>query len=135
VALLTAAILSGSARAEDVSGRDRMLCTVQQVNQCAPFVECDTASPLDWGVPDFVVIDVAAKTLSTTASSERPRRSPVRHLERQDGQVFLQGVENGRAFTIVVVEATGELSAAVSKADLNLSIYGVCTPLPVEPPR
>jgi hypothetical protein len=134
LAAATALIATGPAAAEGVGGIDRMLCTVQQVSICAPFADCMPGSPLDWDLPDFVVIDVAAKTLSTTAASERPRASAVRHLERDHGHLFLQGVENKRAFSIVIVEETGELSAAVSMADLNLSIYGVCTPMPVERP-
>lgn len=109
-----------------------MLCTVQQVTVCAPFAECSMESPLDWSLPDFIVVDLAAKSLSTTGATERPRASPISHLLRLEGHLFLQGVENKRAFSIVIAEETGELSAAVSTPDVNVSIYGICTPLPIQ---
>jgi hypothetical protein len=136
VALALVAVLVAVApvAAERVSGADRLLCAAQQVTVCTPFAECSTGPSVDVDLPDFVVVDIAAKTLSTTAANERPRASPVRYLEREDGHIFLQGLENQRAFSIVVVEETGELSAAVSTTDLNISVYGVCTPLPAEKP-
>lgn len=122
------------ASAESVSGAERMLCTVQEVAVCPPQAECAAGSPLDWNVPDFIVVDVAAKRLSTTASNERPRATTASHLERDQGVLFLQGVENSRAYSIVIDEATGELSAAVSAPAANISVYGVCTSLPITPP-
>lgn len=135
VTVIAALAAAGPAAAESVSGIDRMLCATQQVTLCAPFAECEAVSPLDWEVPTFVVVDVAARMLSTTTGAPgRPRLTPVRHLERIEGELFLQGVENKRAFSIIVVEETGEMTAVISTADLNLSINGVCTPLPVEKP-
>jgi hypothetical protein len=134
VTLVVALAAAGPAAAESVSGIDRMLCAAQQVTLCAPFAECEAAAPLDWEVPTFVVVDLATKMLSTTGAAGRPRLSPVRYLERIEGELFLQGVENKRAFSVIVVEETGEMTAVISTADLNLLINGVCTPLPVEKP-
>jgi hypothetical protein len=126
---------AGAIYAEPVAGRDRMLCTAQQVSFCAPFEECRSGSPVDWNLPDFVVVDVAAKMLSTTASNEKPRASAIPHLQRDQGALYLQGMENGRAFTIMIVEESGDMSATVSTPNANISIYGVCTPLPVASPK
>jgi hypothetical protein len=126
---------SGPTFAEPVAGSDRMLCTAQQVSVCAPFEECRSGSPVDWNLPDFVVVDVAAKMLSTTPSNERPRASAIPHLQREQGVLYLQGMENGRAFTIVIVEESGDMSATVSTPNANISVYGACTPLPAEPPK
>jgi hypothetical protein len=44
----------------------------------------------------------------------------------------MQGVENGRAFSFVVDEKHGALSAAVAVQEAGCSIngFGWCTPLP-----
>jgi hypothetical protein len=71
--------------AEPVAGSDSMLCTAQQISVCAPFEECRSGLPVEWNLPDFVVVDVAAKTLSTTAANQRPRASTIPHLQRDQG--------------------------------------------------
>jgi hypothetical protein len=122
------------AAGEKVTGSDRMLCTAQQVSVCAPFEECRSGSAVDWNLPDFLVVDVAAKTLSTTATNERPRASTIPHFQRDEGVLYLQGVESGRAFSIVIVEETGDMSASLSTPNANISVYGACTALPVVSP-
>ena len=139
IAAWFAALLIGAVAApilaEPVAGSDRMLCTAQQVSYCAPFEECRSGSPVDWNLPDFIVVDVAAKMLSTTAANERPRASAFPHLKRENGVLYLQGMENGRAFTIVIVDESGDMSATISTPAANISVYGVCTPLPVSSPK
>jgi hypothetical protein len=122
------------ARAENIAGANQMVCTAQHISFCPPFDTCQAGSPVDWNVPDFLVVDVAAKTLSTTGSAEEPRATTMQHVSRDEGSLYLQGVENQRAYSIVIVEATGELAAAVSTPAANISIYGICTPLPVAAP-
>jgi hypothetical protein len=43
--------------------------------------------------------------------------------------IFIQGIELGRAFSVVVSEDTGRLSAVIAGQDLTISIFGACTPL------
>lgn len=120
--------------AENIAGANQMVCTAQHISFCPPFDACQAGSPVDWNVPDFLVVDVAAKTLSTTGSAEKPRATSMQHVSREEDVLYLQGVENQRAYSIVIVEATGELAAAVSTPAANISIYGICTPLPVAAP-
>jgi hypothetical protein len=117
-----------------VTGADRILCVPQEIAFCPPGDECVEGAPADWNVPDFLILDVPAKRLSTTGAVERPRATTVGRLERADGMIVLQGVENQRAYSIQIHEESGELSAAVSTPAANISIYGVCTAVPVEPP-
>jgi hypothetical protein len=132
--LITLAVVAGDpTAAENVGGANQMVCTAQHISFCPPFDACQAGSPVDWNVPDFLVVDVAAKTLSTTGSAEQPRATSMQHVSRDEGVLYLQGVENKRAYSIAIVEATGELAAAVSTPAANISIYGICTPLPVTP--
>ena len=57
------------------------------------------------------------------------RATPIKNLHREDGLIFLQGVEMGRAFSFVIQEETGDLSAAVAREDVTVSVFGACTPL------
>ena len=116
--------------ADDVTGADRILCSSNQATVCYVDGDCEVGPPWQWGVPQFIEIDFATKKLSTTKASHETRETPFKNQERSEGLIFLQGVENGRAFSIVIEEATGLLSAAVARDHVTVSIFGACTPAP-----
>jgi hypothetical protein len=39
-------------------------------------------------------------------------------------------LENGRAFSLVINESTGMLSAAVARDGKSVGVFGACTPMP-----
>ena len=89
--------------------------------------DCYELHPWEANVPQFVVIDTKKKTLSTTKASDENRSTPIRTLQRQDGKIFLQGIEAGRAFSYVIDECTGLVTVAVSRDGLSVSVFGACT--------
>lgn len=129
MALATAAPpWSALAHADDVSGKDQILCAVVEVNFCSPGDVCDQGPPWAWNVPDFIAIDVAGKELRTTRASGENRKTPIRNLTRQDGELIVGGVEQGRAFTFVVTEKTGEATMTVAAYGEGGVAFGTCTP-------
>jgi hypothetical protein len=48
---------------------------------------------------------------------------------REEGKIFLQGIEKGRAFSFVIEEPSGEASIAVARQGLTVSVFGACTPI------
>ncbi len=115
--------------AENVSGADVMICSPIEATVCSVDLGCEIGAPWLWGIPEFLEIDLKAKKLSTTAASGENRETPITSLQRSDGQIFLQGVERGRAFSFVIGEETGLLTAAVARAEITISVFGACTPL------
>ena len=53
-------------------------------------------------------------------------------MSRTGGKIFLQGVENGRAFSFLINEATGSLTVAVSRDGVAVAAFGSCTNAKVE---
>jgi hypothetical protein len=123
-------ILGGSAmlRADDLRGTDRFLCAAIQATACFVDGECVMDVPSNLNVPQFIVVDLKARSLATTKASGENRSTPVDHLRRADGKVVLQGYEQERAFSIVIHEESGELSAAVAQDGRAVSVFGSCTP-------
>jgi hypothetical protein len=76
--------------------------------------------------------DVVQKRVNTTKSSGLNRSSVIDNLKRANGQIVMQGIDNGRAYSFVVDEKSGELSAAVAinEAGCNITGFGWCTALP-----
>ncbi len=127
VIAITGLLTVGLALAENLEGVDKMVCAPVQVQICIEHDQCYPASPSELGVPEFVVIDIRKKTISTTKASNLNRSTPFTSVERSDGLIYLQGIEGGRAFSFVIHEASGRMTVAVSRDGLSVSVFGSCT--------
>jgi hypothetical protein len=130
IAAAMAVMIPVIAQADDLTGATRLLCAASHVTRCYGRGDCESGPPSKWNMPSFIQVDFAKKTLSTPPASAEKRQSPISNLTRDQGQVFIQGTENGRAFSIVIVEATGLLSMAIALDGITVSVFGECTPVP-----
>ncbi len=128
VALL--AMAGGPALADDLAGANQFLCAAVQATRCLEGGECATDLPWNFNVPEFIEVDLDAKRLGTTKASGENRATPIGHLIRADGHIVVQGFENGRAFSLVITEATGRLAAAIAAEGRAVAAFGSCTPMP-----
>ena len=99
--------------ADPIGDAERLLCASSRVARCDAN-DCELGSPQKWNIPSFVTVDLAKKTLSTTAASTAQRHSPIAYISRDQDTIFLQGTENGRSFSIVIDKATGHASIAIA---------------------
>ena len=125
--LCSALLLSAPAIAENIEDADRVVCASGQAQICLETGDCYEAAPFELAVPDFVVIDVKKKTLSTTEASNENRSSKVKLVESADGLLMLQGIENSRTFSVIIHEATGRMTASISRDGLTVTVFGACT--------
>jgi hypothetical protein len=130
--LIVAAAVASSpiATADDLTGQDRILCTAVEVTRCMESGSCTSELPWNLNIPQFIEIDLKAKTFSTTKASGENRATAIRTLLREEGLLVLQGFEAGRAFSFVIHEPSGMASVAVARDGLTVSIFGACTPMP-----
>lgn len=117
------------AAADDVTGAETMICSSMQATVCTMDGECEIGAPWLWGIPQFVEIDLVKKEVRTTEASGANRATPIKHIERNDGLLVLQGAENGRAFSFAITEEDGTLAVAVARDGVTVSVFGACTPL------
>ena len=120
-------VSAGIAWAENVTGVDRMICSTAQVQVCIEFDTCYAVHSVELGIPDFILIDTDEETVSTTPASGQNRSTPFTSFTRDAGLIYLQGVEGGRAFSFVVEEITGSLTAAVATDGITVNVFGNCT--------
>jgi hypothetical protein len=123
-------VLAAAAPADDLTGQQSFLCTPVQVAICGDNGECAKDAPWELNIPQFIQMDLAGKKLSTTPASGENRSTPILSVARENGEIYLQGVELGRAFSFVIDEKTGMFSAAVARAGIAVSAFGACTPMP-----
>jgi len=120
-------LFGGLVQADNLSGVNEMVCAADQVQICIENDTCYAATGAELGMPDFVVIDIKKKTISTTKSSDQNRSTPFSSVVKSDGLIYLQGIEGERVFSFVIDEASGRLTAAVARDGILVSVFGACT--------
>ena len=136
IATMAALALPGQVvQADDLTGSSRILCAAVQATVCFADGDCTVDLPWNLSIPEFIEVDLEARTLSTTAASGLDRSTPIEHLSRQDGTLVLQGFQMCRAFSFIITEDTGQATIAVAIEGLAVSVFGACTPLPAVPSR
>jgi len=115
--------------ADDLTGSSRFLCAAVQATVCADDGECADDLPWNLNIPPFLQVDLEGRSLSTTAASGEARATPIEHLSRSDGTIVFHGFEMGRAFSWVIDEQSGEVTAALAAAGITMSVFGICTPM------
>jgi hypothetical protein len=128
LAMFLAGMLTvGLVQADNLEGVDKMICAAAQVQICIENDSCYSATAAELGVPDFVIIDSKRKTISTTKASAENRSTKFSSVVKSEGLIYLQGIEEARAFSFVIDEATGRMTVAVSRDGLSVSVFGACT--------
>lgn len=125
VALLVAPVLTGKAGAAGpYDGSRPFLCAVASVMECDDQGKCERHLNDDNDhTVTFLRIDVGAKTVTAGPG----RTASVKAVSNIDGQLILQGGENGRGWSATIEEKTGRMAAAVVDSDVTFSIFGGCT--------
>ena len=124
-------LASGVALTDNLEGADRLLCAPTEIKICVEDADCYPAHASELGVPDFIIVDLKNKKLQTTKASGQTR-STAFSVSRNAGKIYLQGIENGRAFSFVIDEATARMTVAVSRDGVAVNAFGACTNAKVE---
>jgi hypothetical protein len=114
--------------ADSVKDAGRLLCVPGTVSHCVLGKGCDMELPETENVPEFIEVDLKKKTLSATKASGQDRTTPILSQARSAGHIYLQGVEDGRTFSMVISESTGDLTFVVATDGETASMFGGCTP-------
>ena len=117
----------GFAGAADFDGSRKLLCVPTDAVQCEGAGECERAEVEDLNIPKFLTIDFKEKKLTGTVEGGASEESTaIQNVEKLEGQTVLQGIQNGRGWSIVIDAASGDMSAAVAGDDISFVLFGVC---------
>ena len=114
------------ALAAPFDGSVPILCAPATIMECGSDGACQRSTLETANVPPFVKADLKTMQISTL---DGKRTSPIKHMDRLDGKIILHGGEGGRGWSVVITEANGKMSGAVSAEAHGFLIFGSCTPL------
>ncbi len=104
-----------------------LLCAPIQVIECGVGDDCHRGTADSMNIPQFLKIDFEEKIIR--AADESEKKAMIKSLEHVDGKLILQGMQNGRGWTLVISEDSGKMSATVSDDQVGFVLFGACTPL------
>jgi hypothetical protein len=107
----------------DFDGSKRLICATVDAHACDPGEACLRGLPDDIGVPRFMRIDFAAKTIAGPK-----RTTQIRYMDTGADQILMQGTELGYAWTVVLDKIDGAMSMTLVSRDDAFTVFGYCTP-------
>jgi len=120
---LACALMPVTGAAADFDGKTALICATVDAHSCDPGEICERALPADIGLPQFMRIDFAKKTIRGTS-----RTTPIESMAKTPGQILMQGTELGFAWTLVLDSTTGEMTSTLANRDHTYVMFGACTP-------
>ncbi len=117
----------GIAVAADFDGSRTLLCAPTDAVQCEGAGECERAEVEDLNIPKFLSIDFKNKEMTgRLEGATSDEATKIQNVEKLDNQTVLQGIQNGRGWSIVIDAVSGDMSAAVAGDDISFVLFGVC---------
>ena len=124
VVLLVAPL--GVALATDFDGSKTLRCVPTDVTECSGAGECARITVEELNIPRWIYVDFKKKKLSGTDSDGEDETTTIENVRTADGQTILQGAENGRAWSIVIDQTTGDMSVAIAGDETGFVLFGIC---------
>ena len=76
-------------------------------------------------VPHFIRVDARKKTLSGERAGVE-ETTAIDQFVNDQGLLILQGVEQGRGWTMLISEATGRMSMTITASEAGFVMFGAC---------
>jgi uncharacterized membrane protein len=124
VVLLVAPL--GVSLAGDFDGSKKLRCVPTDAAECSGAGECKRVTVEEINIPRWIAVDFKKKKLSGTDSDGEDETTAIENVRVDEGQTILQGAENGRAWSMVIDQMTGDMTAAIAGDETGFVLFGVC---------
>ena len=133
--LIACLSLSSGVMAGDFDGSKPLLVSVARILECTPVEGCRDVSAERVGLPQFLKIDFARKSIRPARNGEDIPDTVIERSERIDGKLMLQGAEDGYTnlkdglgWTLTISEETGQVVLTASGDQVAFVVFGACIP-------
>jgi hypothetical protein len=120
----------------DFDGSKPLLFSVARVMECTPVEGCKETDADEVGLPQFLKVDFAKKTIRPARGGEDVPDTAIERSEEVDGKLILQGAEDGYAdmkdglgWTMAISEDSGQVVLTASGDGVAFVVFGACLPM------
>ena len=114
--------------AGDFDGSKPLICSVIQTVACPRNDEISTGTAEDVNLPQFFFIDFEKKLVTGKTAEGEVRETKIESLKHEDGKLFLQGIQRGKAWSGVINEETGKTTIIGANDEGGFVVFAACTP-------
>jgi len=110
--------------------RGSLICAATHSVECdGSDEECDQGQSDIINFPQFFRVDFNKREMHVLDPGRRGEVTDVTHIARSEsrGWIILQGVEEGRPWSMLITEQTGRFSLVVNEDDAAFNVFGTCT--------
>jgi hypothetical protein len=122
------ALTANTAMADVFDGSKDLVCATLQISECDFDSGCEKKTYLQADFPAFLNVEFGSKRIVALVGGEKGRTTAIEGVGSKDGKTILQGAENGRAWSMVINQASGDMTATIADIGATFSIFGACTP-------
>lgn len=115
-----------TASAGDFDGSKTLLCSPGDARECSAEGSCNHVSVNSINIPRFITVDFKGKKLSGVDADAEQENTAIQNVKMGDGKTIVQGIEHQRAWSIVIDQASGNMSAMISDNHAGFVVFGAC---------
>ncbi len=114
--------------ASKYDGSAPLICAATAATQCEAEGRCQSGTAAGVNFPALFKVDAPAMKLRNLQAEAGPQgtESSIRNVDHANGKMILSGAEGERGWSVLIHEATGKMSAAVSGDGEGFVIFGQC---------
>ena len=116
----------GVSLASDFDGSEKLRCVPTDATECDGAGECERVTVEEINIPKWITVNFKKKQLSGTDSDGEDETTAIENVRAGDGNTILQGAENGRAWSMVIDQMSGDMTAAIAGDETGFVLFGVC---------
>ena len=107
-------------------GATPMLCSIVTVVECGEAGDCIKGTAKTYNLPTFLRVNFDQNTITGTNSEGKALKAEIMSSHKQQGNLLMQGNQNGRAWSVLVNQAKGDMSASINIEDGGYLLFGAC---------
>jgi hypothetical protein len=127
ILVIVISIMPFHAAAAALDGSSPLLCAVVEVFECSLERDCSEAEVENVNIPQFIKVDLQSSKISSRDENREKRETVIKNVEHDKGMLIIQGVEDGRGWSITIAEDTGEMTGAATEDAGGFVFVGACT--------
>ena len=120
--------LSPDGFAATFDGSQPIICATFEMLECEPGLRCEEETVDNLDAPRFLQISVQDKTIAGTRPSGALINAKMELIRHAEGQMFLQGIEKTRGWSMAINEEKGNMTLAIHDDASSYVIFGACMP-------
>lgn len=124
---LALAMGSSVAVAQGIDGSKPLVCSTIETYDCEIGADCIKGLAEDIDVPQFFFLDFEKGHARSVRASGEERTSSIASMATDSGELILQGVQLGRAWSATISQESGKMVLAVAGDAVAFIVFGACT--------